>query len=68
MRSIIKQILTEVKLDSRQMVEMLNRVEKNTGIQAFLIPLPVVQPPEMLKSLFCFYLFIIGNWQLFHGE
>lgn len=47
---------------------MLNLVEKNTGIQAFLIPLPVVQPPEVLKSLFCFYLFIIGNWQLFHGE
>lgn len=36
------------------MVEMLNLVEKTTGVQAFLIPLPVVQPPEAVKSLFCF--------------
>lgn len=50
------------------MVEMLNLVEKTTGVQAFLIPLPVELPPEAMKSLFCFYLSIIGNWQLFHGE
>lgn len=50
------------------MVEMLNLVEKTTGVQVFLILLPVVQPPMAVKSLFCFYFFLIGNWQLFHGE